>query len=245
LLSLNALTAVREVVIPLQPHFLALQGLGKLLETVTIVRRRINPNLSVSGILLCMYDRRVTLSAEVRTDIEKFLASARGSDCAWAQAQVIPTPIRPNVKLAESPSYGKTIFEYDDSCNGAADYHAVADYFHVQLGKPITEMPPSPPPVDPAPPTISATGSDSHAPTESVAEPVPLSAPVETPAAAPEISKSVDIETPKVSDPSDSSKPTDIPTETISSQTPQPVSILSTPPPSMEKALDSTPQPTG
>lgn len=137
LLTLNALTAVREVIIPLQPHFLALQGLGKLLETVAIVRKRINPKLAVSGILLCMFDRRVTLSTEVRNDIEKFLSSARGTDCAWSQAQVIPTAIRPNVKLAEAPSYGKTIFEYDDDCNGANDYRAVAEFIHQSLGKPI------------------------------------------------------------------------------------------------------------
>ena len=141
LLTLNALTAVREVIIPLQPHFLALQGLGKLLETITIVRRRINPNLVVSGILLCMYDRRVTLSTEVRTDIEKFIAAARGTDCAWSQAQVIPTAIRPNVKLAEAPSYGKTIFEYDETCNGSIDYRAVAEFVHQSLGKPVVIPP--------------------------------------------------------------------------------------------------------
>ncbi len=141
LLTLNALTAVREVIIPLQPHFLALQGLGKLLETVAIVRKRINPKLAVSGILLCMFDRRVTLSTEVRNDIEKFISSARGTDCAWSQAQVIPTAIRPNVKLAEAPSYGKTIFEYDDACNGANDYRAVAEFIHQSLGKPIPAAP--------------------------------------------------------------------------------------------------------
>jgi chromosome partitioning protein len=147
LLTLNALTAVREVIIPLQPHFLALQGLGKLLETVAIVRKRINPKLAVSGILLCMYDRRVTLSAEVRTDIEKFLAAAHGTDSAWSRAQVIPTAIRPNVKLAEAPSYGKTIFEYDDACNGAIDYRAVAEFVHQSLGKPIPVVPAIPIPV--------------------------------------------------------------------------------------------------
>jgi chromosome partitioning protein len=157
LLTLNALTAVREVIIPLQPHFLALQGLGKLLETVTIVRRRINPKLVVSGILLCMYDRRVTLSTEVRTDIEKFIAAAHGTDCAWSQAQVIPTAIRPNVKLAEAPSYGKTIFEYDEACNGSIDYRAVAEFVHQSLGKPVVIPPVSVvQPQPPAPETSTA-----------------------------------------------------------------------------------------
>ena len=136
---------------------MALQGLGKLLETVTIVRRRINPKLVVSGILLCMFDRRVTLSTEVRTDIEKFIAAAHGTDCAWSQAQVIPTPIRPNVKLAEAPSYGKTIFEYDDTCNGANDYRAVAEFVHQSLGKPIVI------------PTVSASQPQPPAPEPSAA----------------------------------------------------------------------------
>jgi chromosome partitioning protein len=177
LLTLNALTAVREVIIPLQPHFLALQGLGKLLETVTIVRRRINPKLIVSGILLCMYDRRVTLSTEVRTDIEKFIAAAHGTDCAWSQAQVIPTAIRPNVKLAEAPSYGKTIFEYDEACNGSIDYRAVAEFVHLSLGKPVVIPPVST--VQPQAPAAESTAA---------AAPLPQ---VETPVASQVVETSV------------------------------------------------------
>jgi chromosome partitioning protein len=129
LLSLNALAASQEVLIPLQPHFLALQGFGKLLQTVDLVNKRINRDLKVTGVLLCMFDTRASLPNEVRADIARFLTNARGSDSAWAQAQLVPTFIRRNIKLAEAPSYGQTIFEYDPTCNGAADYRNVARFF--------------------------------------------------------------------------------------------------------------------
>jgi len=128
LLTLNALAAAEEVIIPLQPHFLALQGLGKLLQTVTLVSKRINPALRVSGVLLCMFDSRTSLSEEVKSDIDKFLSSARGTDLPWSKAQIIPVFVRRNIKLAEAPSYGKTIFEYEPECNGSKDYQMIADY---------------------------------------------------------------------------------------------------------------------
>lgn len=128
LLTLNALAAAQEVLIPLQPHFLALQGFGKLLQTIELVNKRINPALKVKGILLCMFDSRASLPHEVKADIEKFLGSARGTNSAWADAQILPTSIRRNIKLAEAPSYGKTIFEYEPTCHGAEDYRKVAEF---------------------------------------------------------------------------------------------------------------------
>lgn len=133
LLTLNALAAANEVLIPLQPHFLALQGFGKLLQTVDLVNKRINPNLKVKGILLCMFDSRASLPTEVRTDIEQFLENARGANCAWSQAQILPVCIRRNIKLAEAPGYGKTIFEYEPNCHGAEDYRKVAEIIHSQF----------------------------------------------------------------------------------------------------------------
>jgi chromosome partitioning protein len=133
LLTLNALAAAEEVLIPLQPHFLALQGFGKLLQTIELVNKRINPGLKVKGILLCMFDSRASLPKEVKADIEQFLDSARGTDCAWAQAEILPVYVRRNIKLAEAPSYGKTIFEYEESCHGAEDYREVAEFIHTQL----------------------------------------------------------------------------------------------------------------
>ena len=132
LLTLNALAAVDEVLIPLQPHFLALQGFGKLLQTVELVNKRINPDLSVRGILLCMFNSTASLPNEVKADIEKFLNNARGTNCAWSQAQILPIHIRRNIKLAEAPSYGKTIFEYEPNCHGAEDYKRVAEFIHTQ-----------------------------------------------------------------------------------------------------------------
>ena len=142
LLTLNALAAAEEVLIPLQPHFLALQGFGQLLQTVDLVNKRINPNLKVKGILLCMFDSRASLPNEVRADIEQFLDNARGTNSAWAEARILPTFIRRNIKLAEAPSYGKTIFEYEPACHGAEDYQKVAQFVHAQYQPPIqSEMP--------------------------------------------------------------------------------------------------------
>lgn len=139
LLTLNAVAAADEILIPLQPHFLALQGFGKLLQTVDIVNKRINPKLKVTGVLLCMFDSRVSLPNEVKADIEHFLEKARPTTCAWAQAQILPVHIRPNIKLAEAPSYGKTIFEYEPNCHGAEDYRKVADFL---CNQPQTASPP-------------------------------------------------------------------------------------------------------
>jgi len=129
LLTLNALAAADEVLVPLQPHFLALHGLGKLLETVWLVQRRINPALRVGGIVLCMYETGTRLATEVVADLQAFLDAARGSACPWADARVFHTVIRRNIKLAECPSHGKTIFQYDGASHGATDYAALAAEF--------------------------------------------------------------------------------------------------------------------
>ena len=142
LLTLNALATADEVLIPLQPHFLALQGFGQLLQTVELVNKRINPNLTVKGVLLCMFDSRASLPNEVKADIEQFLNKARGTNSAWAQAQILPTYIRRNIKLAEAPSYGQTIFEYEPNCHGAEDYRKVAEFVHAQFQPPAqTDLP--------------------------------------------------------------------------------------------------------
>jgi chromosome partitioning protein len=125
-LTLNALAATREVFIPLQPHFLALHGLGKLLETTTLVARRLNPHLRVSGVILCLYEGNVRLTHEVLRDLEAYLERSRGSAVPWDKARVFSTRIRRNIKLAESPSFGQSIFAYAPGCNGAEDYQALA-----------------------------------------------------------------------------------------------------------------------
>lgn len=125
-LTVNALAAVTEVIIPLQPHFLALQGVGKLLESISLIKSRINPQLSVSGIILCMHEASTRLAGEVAADLQSFLDASRGTDNAWANARVFDSTIRRNIKLAECPSYGQTIFEYEQRSNGAADYARLA-----------------------------------------------------------------------------------------------------------------------
>ena len=145
LLTLNALAATEEILIPLQPHFLALQGFGKLLQTVDIVNKRINPKLKVKWVLLCMYDSRASLPSEVKADIQQFLGRARGTACAWAEAQVLPVCIRRNIKLAEAPSYGQTIFEYERNCHGAEDYAKVAEFIHNGVPTPLQPTPQSAP----------------------------------------------------------------------------------------------------
>jgi chromosome partitioning protein len=125
-LTLNALSAASEVFIPLQPHFLALHGLGKLLETTSLVAKRINPALKVTGIVLCLYESTTKLAGEVVNDLQGYLDRSRTTNSPWAQARIFQTRIRRNVKLAECPSFGQSIFGYEPRCNGALDYAALA-----------------------------------------------------------------------------------------------------------------------
>ncbi len=126
-LTLNALTAVEEVFIPLQPHFLALHGLSKLLQTVDLVSRRLNPSLYVSGVVVCMFER-TTLSQDVKKDVASFFTGeVEGRPKSWNNVKVFDTNIRKNIRLAEAPSYGQSIFAYDAKSNGAEDYQALAN----------------------------------------------------------------------------------------------------------------------
>lgn len=136
LLSVNALAAAREVIIPLQPHFLALQGLGRLLETVTLVRDSVQPGLRVTGVVLCMCESGTRLAQEVCSDVEAFLSQAEPA-VPWYGARVFNTRIRRNIKLAECPSFGKTIFEYAPSSHGAEDYRALAEEIEAAAGPPL------------------------------------------------------------------------------------------------------------
>ncbi len=127
LLTINALATVGEVLVPLQTHFMALQGLGKLLETVQLVRDHIHPTLRVRGVVLCLYEAQTNLAAEVHADIEQFLEEHRGSETPWSDAVLFHPPVRRNIRLAEAPSFGRTVFQYAPACLGAADYRRVAE----------------------------------------------------------------------------------------------------------------------
>ena len=116
LLTLNALTAANEVFIPLQVEFLALEGMDRLLQTISLVRRRLNPQVRITGVILNRHDNRRRLNREV---VEKIHEQFKGV--------VFDTTIRENISLAEAPGFSQNIFQYKPNSTGAADYSALAD----------------------------------------------------------------------------------------------------------------------
>ena len=114
LLTLNALTSVREVYITLQTEYLPMQGLARLLETVDIVKKRLNEKLEITGIICTRYDSRKNLHNEVVEKIEQHFGD-----------KVFNTKIRDNISLAEAPGFGQTIFEYRPKSRGADDYKSL------------------------------------------------------------------------------------------------------------------------
>ena len=164
LLTLNALAAAREVFIPLQPHFLSLQGLSQLLETILLVQKRINAPLEVTGLIFCLFDARTSLSTEIVRDIDRFIAQQRGLDCPWRNVKIFDTRIRRNVKLAESPSHCQTILEYAPQCHGAQDYSALAQEVD-NMSLPVADTPVSDsvaPPAEPSQPAVPADQTTDH-----------------------------------------------------------------------------------
>lgn len=115
LITVNALTASDSVVIPVQCEYFALEGLGKLLNTIKIIQSRLNPDLEIEGFLLTMYDGRLNLSNQVYQEVKHHF-----------QDMVFETIIQRNVKLSEAPSYGKPVLLYDASSNGAVNHMNLA-----------------------------------------------------------------------------------------------------------------------
>jgi chromosome partitioning protein len=115
LLTLNALTTAQEIIIPVQTHFYALEGMSLLMNTIDLVRRRLNHNLYVTGILPTLYQSGTKLSDKVLEELRKYFGD-----------KVFKTPVRMNVRLAEAPGHGKPIFLYDKESNGAEDYSKLA-----------------------------------------------------------------------------------------------------------------------
>src|ERR1700722_5574486 len=111
LITLNALTAADSVVIPIQCEYFALEGLGKLLQTIKIVQERLNPELEMEGILLTMYDGRLNLCNQVVEEVKTYF-----------QQIVFDTIVHRNIKLSEAPSFGKTIIMHDAASRGALNY---------------------------------------------------------------------------------------------------------------------------
>ena len=111
LITVNSLTAADSVIIPVQCEYFALEGLGKLLNTIKIIQSRLNTTLEIEGFLLTMYDSRLRLSNQVVEEVQRHF-----------QDMVFETLITRNIKLSEAPSYGKAVVEYDASSKGAVNY---------------------------------------------------------------------------------------------------------------------------
>lgn len=116
LLTVNSLAAANSVMIPVQCQYFALEGLGKLLNTIKIIQKRLNTSLGIEGFVLTMYDGRVRLSNQVVAEVRKHF-----------EDMVFDTLIQQNVKLAEAPSYGQPVVLYDAECRGSVNYLSLAN----------------------------------------------------------------------------------------------------------------------
>ena len=115
LLTINGLVASKEIIIPVQAEYYALEGLSQLMETIELVRDNLNPDLKVLGALVTMFDPRYKLSRDVLQELYKYFPS-----------RIFRTAIPRNIRLAEAPSYGKTILKYDKKSSGAKAYHKLS-----------------------------------------------------------------------------------------------------------------------
>ena len=123
LLTLNALTTADFLIIPVQAQFLAMRGMAKITSVIEIVKERLNPNLSIGGIVITQFDKRKTLNKSVAEIINDSFCD-----------KVFKTIVRDNVALAEAPIKGKNVFEYNKNCNGAKDYMALAqEVFEIKI----------------------------------------------------------------------------------------------------------------
>ena len=118
LLTINSLTAVESVLVPIQCEFYALEGVSQLVNTIELIKRNLNKNLEIEGVILSMFDGRTNLSAQVVQEVKKYFRS-----------KVYSTVIPRNIRLAEAPSYGMAITEYDPKSKGAEAYMDFADEF--------------------------------------------------------------------------------------------------------------------
>ena len=118
LLTINSLTAVDSVLIPIQCEFYALEGVSQLMSTIDIVKKNTNPDLEIQGVILSMFDGRTNLSIQVVEEVKKYF-----------REKVYTTVIPRNVRLAEAPSHGMPVIQYDPKSAGAIAYMEFADEF--------------------------------------------------------------------------------------------------------------------
>ncbi len=123
LLTVNALSSADGVLIPVQAEYFALEGLGQLMQTIQQVRKGLNPNLEIFGVLLTMYSKRMVLSEQVQQELKSHFGDV-----------LFKTVVPRNIRLAEAPSFGKTIFEHDKWSRGARAYKAVATEVAKRVG---------------------------------------------------------------------------------------------------------------
>ena len=129
LITVNCLTAADSVIIPVQPEFFALEGLGKLLQTIRLVQSRPNPDLEIEGFLVTMFDGRTKVHNQVLSELREHF-----------KEMVFNTIIQRNIRLSEAPSHGKPIILYDVICNGTTNYLSLAKEILEKNGEPtITE----------------------------------------------------------------------------------------------------------
>lgn len=118
LLTINSLTAVDSVLIPIQCEYYALEGVGQLMNTIQLVKKKLNPNLEIQGVVLSMFDGRTNLSIQVVDEVKNYF-----------KGKVYTTIIPRNVRLAEAPSHGRPIIHYDIKSRGAEAYTELAEEF--------------------------------------------------------------------------------------------------------------------
>ena len=155
LLTINALVAAEELIVPMQTHFLALQGVSRLFETVSMLVGGMNPRLRVTGVVLCMHERNTKLAREVVLDLQEFFDASRSKEVPWKDCVILDPPIRRNVKLAEAPSFGQTIYDYEPDCAGARDYKKLAE----SVAAANVQIPQVPSVEQPEPQPVSNEGS--------------------------------------------------------------------------------------
>ncbi|MCR1952968.1 MULTISPECIES: AAA family ATPase [unclassified Clostridium] len=118
ILTINALTSVESVLIPIQCEFYALEGVGQLINTIQLVKKSLNQDLEIEGVVMTMYDYRTNLSNEVLEEVKNFF-----------NEKVYETKISRNIRLAEAPSFGLPIMLYDEKCKGAESYKSLTKEF--------------------------------------------------------------------------------------------------------------------
>ena len=123
MLTINAMTTAESVLVPIQCEFYAMEGLSQLIHTVNLVKQRLNPVLAMEGVVFTMYDSRTNLSQDVVDSVKERL-----------EERIFETTIPRNVRLAEAPSYGQPIIEYDPKSAGAESYNKLADEL-IKIGK--------------------------------------------------------------------------------------------------------------